>query len=137
MGLNMKKLITTTFFSLMLIGFAGNSSAQLGLFGPSNYDDCILENLQDVTSDVAARAIMRSCRAKFPPPQPPPKNILSFDYKGARDNGYTHQEIVTYFTEGYTIREMESALTLMREDSSLASPDHRRAIIGAIQESSN
>nr|VFJ44874.1 MAG: hypothetical protein BECKFM1743C_GA0114222_100178 [Candidatus Kentron sp. FM]VFJ61227.1 MAG: hypothetical protein BECKFM1743A_GA0114220_102808 [Candidatus Kentron sp. FM]VFK11441.1 MAG: hypothetical protein BECKFM1743B_GA0114221_101828 [Candidatus Kentron sp. FM] len=31
----------------------------------NNYDECILENMRGVTSDVAAKAIMRSCRNKF------------------------------------------------------------------------
>ena len=37
-----------------------------GWFGPSNYEECILENMKGVTSDKAARAIERACRAKFP-----------------------------------------------------------------------
>lgn len=39
--------------------------AAAGWFGPKNYDECILESMKGVTSDVAARAIMRSCREKF------------------------------------------------------------------------
>lgn len=31
-----------------------------------SYDDCILTNMHGVTSDVAAAAIRRSCRPKFP-----------------------------------------------------------------------
>jgi hypothetical protein len=37
-----------------------------GIFGPSNYDECVLAAMKGVTSDVAARAIVRSCREKFP-----------------------------------------------------------------------
>ena len=37
-----------------------------GLFGPSNYDECITETMKGVSSDVAARAIMASCRNQFP-----------------------------------------------------------------------
>src|SRR3989344_762952 len=40
-----------------------------GWFGPSNYDECVLESMKGVTSDLAARAIMRSCRDKFPEPK--------------------------------------------------------------------
>lgn len=37
-----------------------------GWFGPSNYEECILENMKGVASDEAVRAIKRACRAKFP-----------------------------------------------------------------------
>lgn len=37
-----------------------------GFFGPSNYDECVLENMKGVTSDQAARAIQVACRKKFP-----------------------------------------------------------------------
>ena len=43
-----------------------SSQASAGLFGPSDYDECILDSLKGVTSDTAARAIETSCRAKFP-----------------------------------------------------------------------
>lgn len=33
---------------------------------PSNYDECILDAMKGVSSDVAARAIIESCRALFP-----------------------------------------------------------------------
>ena len=36
-----------------------------GWLGPSNYDECVLESMKGVTSDAAAGAIVRSCRAKF------------------------------------------------------------------------
>lgn len=36
------------------------------IFGPGNYDECILDSMAGVTSDVAARAIIMSCREKFP-----------------------------------------------------------------------
>lgn len=41
-----------------------------GWFGQSNYDECVLESMKGVTSDVAAGAIMRSCRDKFPEKRP-------------------------------------------------------------------
>ena len=36
------------------------------LFGPSDYDDCVLQSMKGVNSDLAARAIAKSCREKFP-----------------------------------------------------------------------
>ena len=45
---------------------AAPSVALAGLFGPSNYDECILENMKGVGDKYAAGAIMRACRSKFP-----------------------------------------------------------------------
>lgn len=48
----------------MLCGLPQQACA--GFFGPSNFDECILDNMKGVTSDLAARAIYRSCLEKFP-----------------------------------------------------------------------
>lgn len=48
-----------------------SGSAVAGLFGPNNYEECVLDNMKGVTSNVAAIAIARACRAKFPAPPPP------------------------------------------------------------------
>ncbi len=37
-----------------------------GWFGPSDYDECILENMQGVESDMAARYVHVACRRMFP-----------------------------------------------------------------------
>lgn len=34
--------------------------------GPSNYDECILENMRGITSNVAAQSILQACKRKFP-----------------------------------------------------------------------
>ena len=36
---------------------------------PSNYDECIIDAMRGVSSDVAARAIIESCENLFPKPQ--------------------------------------------------------------------
>ena len=36
------------------------------LFGPKDYNECILENMKGVTSDTAATLVNKSCREKFP-----------------------------------------------------------------------
>lgn len=46
--------------------------AGAGLFGPSNYEECITDSMKGVQSDVAARAIIQACRKRFPQPEPPP-----------------------------------------------------------------
>jgi len=48
------------------MGFAGSSYAQFGLFGPSDYDECIIEGMQGVQSDRAANFVADSCFKKFP-----------------------------------------------------------------------
>ena len=44
------------------------SPVHAGIFGPSTYEECILENMKGVQSDVAARQIARACRQQFPLP---------------------------------------------------------------------
>lgn len=58
----MRILIATASISIA----ATCSSAHAGWWGPSNYDECILESMKGVTSDVAARNIVAACRRKFP-----------------------------------------------------------------------
>ena len=42
------------------------SAAVAGIFGPSNYAECITESMQGVTSDTAAKIIMSACLEQFP-----------------------------------------------------------------------
>jgi hypothetical protein len=44
-----------------LLAFSGAARSE-----PSSYDECILDAMKGVSSDVAARAIIESCRALFP-----------------------------------------------------------------------
>jgi hypothetical protein len=53
------------FIFFIVISFFPNLS-QAGMFGPKNYDDCILENMKGVKSDKGAILIRESCRKKFP-----------------------------------------------------------------------
>lgn len=52
-------------YCLIIIACIYPSVSIGGWLGPSNYDECILESMKGVTSDAAAGAIVRSCRAKF------------------------------------------------------------------------
>lgn len=38
-----------------------------GWFGPSDYDECIIEGMKGVQSDLATRLVQNSCLKKFPP----------------------------------------------------------------------
>ena len=42
------------------------NQAHAGLFGPSTYDDCILDGVKEAKTDLAVRAVYQSCRNKFP-----------------------------------------------------------------------
>ena len=66
---------------LIALSFSAASNADTSEF--SSYDECILESLKGVSSDVAANAIIASCRSTFPEaaaiapaaaePAPPPE----------------------------------------------------------------
>ncbi len=43
--------------------------ANAGLFGPSNFEECVLDQMKGVKSDAAANAITFACRSKFPAKQ--------------------------------------------------------------------
>jgi hypothetical protein len=49
--------------ALLLAFLPSVGTAQI--FGPSNYEDCIIEGMQGVASDVAAVQIRRACGEKF------------------------------------------------------------------------
>lgn len=53
--------------------------ALAGLFGPSTYDECILENMKGVGSNAAAIAVASACRNQFPlkPVSPKPAEPAS------------------------------------------------------------
>ena len=56
-------------FGLLCWGSAAHAA-------PRNFDDCILESMKGVTSDIAAVMITKSCRSKFPEPGPLPVAVL-------------------------------------------------------------
>jgi hypothetical protein len=51
--------------SLYLAFIAPTSAYSQPLFGPKTYEDCILQNMKDVKSDDAAKAITSACAMKF------------------------------------------------------------------------
>lgn len=55
------------FLAFLAVFPIGNSFA--GWFGPSNYEECILEKMKDAKSNYAAAAIAGACSKKFPPPK--------------------------------------------------------------------
>jgi len=45
-----------------------------GLFGPSSYDDCILEGVKSARTNTAVGMVYQACQSKFPPPPSPPQS---------------------------------------------------------------
>lgn len=77
-------------FTGALLLLTVSTAGRAGIFGPSNYDECVLSSMKGVTSDVAARAIMRSCREKFASNGPasvplPPAELALLDGRGQVD----------------------------------------------------
>ena len=60
--MRMNKILTTIILLLSVLPSVGTAQ----IFGPSNYEDCIIEGMQGVASDVAAVEIRRACDKKFP-----------------------------------------------------------------------
>ncbi len=56
----------TILILLFIFHLSSAAITHAGLFGPSNYEECILENMKGVQSDVAAKMIASICRKKFP-----------------------------------------------------------------------
>lgn len=58
----MKLFISIVIFLVVL--FPVNASA--GLWGPSNFWECVLEEMPGVKNDETARSVLRKCRKDFP-----------------------------------------------------------------------
>ena len=56
----MKKIIFCCLFQLFLF-----SNSYAGLLGPSNYEDCVLENLKNAKTDLAVQTVYAMCSEKF------------------------------------------------------------------------
>lgn len=52
-------IVSFLFLAMLLPGLAGSAA-------PGDYDECILESMKGVKSDLAARSIIMSCRNRFP-----------------------------------------------------------------------
>ena len=63
----------------IVVGFVSCpfSTAHAGWFGPSNYDECVLDKMGDrLMSPLQVVAIQDACRNLFPPPRNPPQPVL-------------------------------------------------------------
>lgn len=102
-------------------------AATAGWFGATNYDECILESMKGVTSNTAAAAINRSCRAKYPVKERSdsevPANVVSqLDGRAGYSFGYFKGAIYNG-NKDWTITQLTIALTPKSKDKS---PDQTR-----------
>jgi hypothetical protein len=56
----MKRLLTLTLLSIAL------TTSNASILGASSYEDCILENMKNVSNSEVANQIAAACRTKFP-----------------------------------------------------------------------
>lgn len=59
----MKKLLWVA--SILLLNNVSQAQAW-NLFGPNNYDDCVLANIKDAQNPAAVYMVREACRSKFP-----------------------------------------------------------------------
>jgi hypothetical protein len=120
-----------TKFCLIIITCIYPSISLAGWFGPSNYDECVLESMKGVTSDMAARAIILSCRDKFPRKKSVdsevPINVVSqLDGRaGMTIYGYFKGTIYNGNNE-WTITQITVAISPKTKDKSQDPPIHAK-----------
>lgn len=101
--------------------------ATAGWFGATTYDECVLESMKGVTSDAAAGAINRACRAKYPVKGPSDSevsaNVVSqLDGRAGYSYGYFKGAIYNG-NKDWTITQLTVVLTPKAKDKS---PDQSR-----------
>lgn len=57
-------MLNKSYVGVLLLLLSINASA--GLFGPSNFDECVLDGVKDAKTETAARLVAQACRNKFP-----------------------------------------------------------------------
>lgn len=76
--------------------------AVAGIWGPSSYDDCIIDAMKGVTSNIAANEIRKACRNKFPEKQSP--IIIKELHGNAAKTVFTNAKLSkNYFDAGYIV----------------------------------
>jgi hypothetical protein len=98
-------------------------SAWLAACGPRNYDQCVLENVNEGMDEVAVRAVLRACQNEFPKRGKPAEGAdlpaeslaqLSGDGSIMYDNRFGGS---IYNGSDYTLTQVEIAVESLEEDS--------------------
>ena len=91
-------------FSLL---FLIESNAIAGIFGPNNYDECILENMKGTQTEQASLLVANSCASKFKKNE----NITSKEYNTCNGNQY---EVSKKGSVGFPVPNEFGTLKLIR-----------------------
>ena len=81
-----------------------------GWFGPSNYEECILENMKGVSSDKAVREIRRACRVKFPYKTAKKRNIPRKDLKDITGEAWFLEKALPHASRKHNIHNFYASL---------------------------
>lgn len=98
-------------------------AATAGWFGATNYGECVLESMKGVTSDAAAAAINRACRAKYPVKGPsdsevPVSVVSQLDGRAGYSYGFFKGAIYNG-NKDWTITQLTILLSPKSKDKSL------------------
>ncbi len=78
----MRKIIFCCLFQLISFNYS-----YAGLLGPSNYEDCVLENIKNAKTDLGVKTVYAICKEKFK--KEGAKNIVSECYLTWNGNTFT------------------------------------------------
>ncbi len=98
-----KNAITTLMLSLTCqCLILSTPTVNAGVFGANNYWECILDDMQGVKNDSAAKAVTQSCYAKFPDTSEPT------DFSAPLFGAQTHDEcFAEYGKEATSFRALK------------------------------
>ncbi len=88
-------------FQSLLIACVWGTAAYAGLWGPSNYDECVADAMKGVTSDLAAQKIDEACQGRFPDGErhdPSPRSLSPAELALLTGRGGAVAQNANYFT---------------------------------------
>ena len=95
----------------MAIGFVSlfSPAASAGFFGPSNYEECILENMKGINNEVAAFSVRNACEKKFPTASRQPDKYRIDASRGPHDRELVNKlEVLRGYSGGFQIMNRNS-----------------------------
>ena len=93
----------------MLLLLVSTNVFAFSLFGPKNYDECVLENMKGVSSDTAASLVALSCREMYKEKVVDNSQINQWILiqKDNEKNTYYFKSSIPKYGEVVTVKEME------------------------------
>jgi hypothetical protein len=102
-------------FAIFTILFS-TSTYSFNLFGPKNFDECVLENMKNAKTEQAVSVVMYSCKNKFPDAPIKKEDGIKICYlywdgwKLVLGNRYKHPDFKTYEIERNGVKTVEFSL---------------------------